>query len=149
MIRVSSNGTIFLRIFVPIFLLVFYFFGVMAIWLNAFEGIDFPLWFKISNSIFFISLLLIFWQTTWRLHRVELGSDHVYISNYIKTVRYSYESIKDCNYYSFLLWKIGYITLLEKGILGKRIFFLLTSKKESLVHLDEMIAYLDPISSVA
>lgn len=149
MIRISSNATIFFRIFVPVFLLVFYFLFVIMTWLNALANVDFPLWFKISNTIFFLSMAVIFWQTSWKLFRLELGPEHIYVSNYMKTVRYSYESVKKASYVPFLLWKIGSIELHQKGIFGKKIKFLLTSKKEAVKNLDEFIDYLKITSSEA
>ena len=128
--RISSNLTLFFRIFVPTFWTVFYglFTFVMLFsqdsTLNVFQS-D---WLKYSNLLFYLSTLLIMYLTIFRLKRVEMSRDGVFVTNYFKTVKYTYDSIDSLGYKDYCFFKVGFIRLKDKGIFGSTILFLLKKK---------------------
>jgi hypothetical protein len=128
--RISSNLTLFFRIFVPTFWTVFYglFTFVMLFsedsTLNVFQS-D---WLKYSNLLFYLSTLLIIYLTIFRLKRVEMSREGVFVTNYFKTVKYTYDSIDSLGYKDYYFFKVGFIRLKDKGVFGSTILFLLKKK---------------------
>jgi fumarate reductase subunit D len=129
MIRVSSSLTIILKIFFPLFWIIFFTcFAIGALFSN-----DLPLLsmtsFKIGSVVFLLIGILFFWLTTTRLQRVEMGKEDFYVTNYFKHYKYTYDSIEKISQTNWLLFKTIHIKLKKKGSLGKRITFLESSKR--------------------
>jgi len=64
-----------------------------------------------------------------RLQRIELDHQFLYVSNYFKTYRYTFDSIKDLTVSDFILFRIGAISLRTRGALGRKIYFLQSRQK--------------------
>ena len=127
--RVSSSLTIILKIFFPMFWILFFtLFAIGAIFSN-----DIPLLsmtsFKIGSVVFLMMGILFFWLTTTRLQRVEMGPENFYVTNYFKHYRYTYDSIEKITQTNWILFKTIHIKLKKKGSLGKKITFLESSKR--------------------
>ena len=128
--RISSNLTLFFRIFIPVFWTTFY--GLFTIVMFLADQSTIQLFqsdlLKYSNLLFYFSSLLIIYLTIFQLKRVELSQESVYVTNYLKTVRYSFDSIESIGFRNYYFFKLGFIVLKEKGTFGKKIVFLLKKK---------------------
>lgn len=123
--RISSSLTLFFRIFVPVFWIVF--FGALTIGLlvtpNLPAVLD-TLYFRIGLAVFYISGLAFLYFTLLRLKRVEIDEDFVYVTNYLRTYRYPFHNIASIREHKFLLFHLATIRFKEKGSFGKKIHFL-------------------------
>lgn len=120
MIRVSSNVTLFLTIFVPTFWTVF--FGAFTILMFSQPIVGYP--FKIGTLIFYLLGLMIFYFTLLRLKRVEMDENGIYTTNYFKHYKYPYHNVETINDSGLLT----HITLKTPGHFGKKIWFLKSQK---------------------
>ncbi|MEL6987571.1 MAG: hypothetical protein AAGK97_07040 [Bacteroidota bacterium] len=129
MTRVSSSLTIVLKIFLPLFWIVF--FACFAV--GTLFSKDIPLLsmtsFKIGVVAFLVIGILFFWLTTFKLQRVEMGNEKFYVTNYFKHFQYTYDSIEKIKQNNWLLFNTITIVLKQKGQLGKKITFLESSKR--------------------
>lgn len=127
MYRISSNWTLFLKIFLPTFWLVF--FGAFAIAVQLVEAPVFgsiPAWaFKIGTAVFFLLGTAILYFTLMQLLRVDLDENHLYVSNYFKTYRYPFSSIESIRIRDFGIFHLVRINLKGRGHFGSCITFLL------------------------
>jgi hypothetical protein len=128
--RVSSNATLFLAIFVPVFWLVF--FGSLTAAIFLYEGSFFaglPIrQLRWGAGLFYGSGVLLLLFTLMRLKRVELDRDFVYVTNYFKTYRYPYHNVEKIETSDFLFLGFGVIHLRDKGSFGRRIPFVRSQK---------------------
>jgi len=130
---ISSTLTLFFKLFIPTFWITFVGFLTLAILFNndlniaAFKTTG----FRLGIIAFFIIGVSALYYLFMRLKRVEVTESHVYITNYIKTYRYPYDSITAINESSILgFYKIR-LTLAEKGSFGKNIVFIASRKRWS------------------
>lgn len=130
MFRISSNLTLLFRIFIPIFWTTFY--GLFSLLMFIADDSTIQLFqsdlLKYSNLLFYLSTLMIIYLTIFQLKRVELSEEGIFVTNYIKTFRYSFDSVESIGYENYYLYKLGFIVLKEKGNFGKKIYFLLKKK---------------------
>lgn len=103
----SSNATLFWRVFMPVFSVVFLGGIVVAHWLTPAEDLyprKFPVAeIRIGLTVLWALLLALIYRTIWRIKRVETDGQFVYVSNYWITVRYPFDSVS----HVFLGKKIG------------------------------------------
>jgi hypothetical protein len=129
--RVSSNQTLFLKFFVPVFWIVF--FGAFTLASLSFKfsyvGNIPALYFRIGVVFFYVSGLAMFVFTLMRLVRVEMGPDSIYVTNYFKHVQYPFASVASVEVSRFVFLKIGIVQLHEKGIFGKRLNFIANTSR--------------------
>ena len=146
--RLSSNLSILFRLFLPLIYMVF--FGCMIIGSFLVSVNDAPL---VSNSIFrygllgtYIVFVLLFRFTIMRLKRVDADNEAIFVSNYFKTYRYTWPSIKKLTTVNLLLFDIIYIHFNEKSKFGKKVFFLASRSlvKSFFVENTELFPYIDP-----
>ena len=134
--RVSSNATMFLRIFIPTAWITF--FGMFTIAILISSGERLPMgggWdVKLGILFFFLLFLAGIYFTLMKLYRVEFGKDGVYVSNYLKTYRYKYIDLENIIEKNFGLFKTGTLVLKQKGKFGKKITFLI-----SKIHYEDYI----------
>ncbi len=129
MTRVSTSLTIFLKLFIPTFWIVFFGIFTIAVWLTD-ETIG-PLSFisfKIGLTAFFLFGIFMLYLVLMRLKRVEMDDEFIYVTNYFKTFRYPYHNIKKIRESDFLILKTVRIFFKEKGYFGKSIFFVASRK---------------------
>ncbi|HFA51855.1 MAG TPA: hypothetical protein ENJ95_22795, partial [Bacteroidetes bacterium] len=94
--RISSNATLFLKVFFPLFWLVFFGIFTLAVILSnveQFTAFNFA-YVKLAIGAIFIIFAIIFYFTLIQLKRVELDGGYIYASNYFKTYRYPYHNIE-------------------------------------------------------
>ncbi|NJO86534.1 MAG: DUF4175 domain-containing protein, partial [Lewinella sp.] len=91
--RLSSNATLFLKIFLPFFWTTVVAMFTLLLWFGPahyFGGL--PL-----QSLRWGMLLVLaagaatFWLFFWPLKRVEADGDYLYVSNYFRTARYRWD----------------------------------------------------------
>ena len=126
MIRVSSNMTLVLKIFLPTAWFVF--FGMLTAAILFSSGEENPLFanttFKIISLSMFICFLVFLYLTVMRLMRVEY-SDHVFsASNYFKTYQYLYQDIEKIKEIDLILFSLVKIKMKAPTRLGRKIYFL-------------------------
>ncbi len=128
--RISSNLTLFFRIFIPVFWTTFY--GLFTVVMFLADDSTIQLFqsdlLKYSNLLFYFSTLMIIYLTIFQLKRVELSEDGVFVTDYLKTLRYSFDSVEAVGFRNYYFFKLGFIILKEKGYFGKKIVFLLKKK---------------------
>lgn len=97
LIMLSSNKTLFWRIFVPFFGTVFLT-GLMLAFLLIDESdlyLPIPvLWARILVVVLWAAWLFFVLRTIWRLKRVDADDSHIYVTNYWVTVRYPWQDIE-------------------------------------------------------
>lgn len=129
--QVSSNLTLFFKFFIPIFWIAFFGALTVAVFIQEvdyFENIPAFL-FRLGMLVFLILGTLLLAFTFLRLKRVEMGQDYVYVTNYFKTVRYTWDSIATIQVSDWLLLKTARLELKEAGVFGRRISFILSRKR--------------------
>lgn len=123
--RVSTNFTLFLKIFLPIFWIVF--FGAFALVLWTEDRIPTGAIsigsLRIAMTLFFLVGATILFFTLMKLHRVEMDEAFIYVTNYVKTARYPYHQIEKINEIDFLILSTVTIHFKNKGVFGKKVTF--------------------------
>jgi hypothetical protein len=129
--HISSNTTLFLRIFAPTFWMVF--FGIFALstfFMDVAYFGEIPAFlFRIGAMAFFLLGGVVLYFTLMRLKRVEASCEHLYVSNYFKTVRYTWESVESIRQRELAGIKLFTIRLAGAGRFGSRIHFLGNEKR--------------------
>lgn len=124
--RISSSITLLLKLFVPIFWVVF--FGSFAIGLIFFTPENMAIFrttpFKWGMSIFFITGIVFLYFTFFQLKRVEIDPDFIYVTDYFKNYRYPFHNIQSIKEVNLLLFYLCTIRFKEKGSFGRKIHFL-------------------------
>ena len=124
--RLSSNWTLILKIFIPVFWLMF--FGALTFAVFITNPLDVPQFttkaFKMEMVIILISGLLFFAFTFFRLKRVDADDKNIYISNYFKTYKYPSDSIDKIIIYNHLILKVAHLHFKGRSSFGKKIFFI-------------------------
>ena len=122
--RVSSNLTLFFKIFIPIFWSVFFGAMLLAFFMNKEEFSFNTANFRIGAIVFYISGLVMYYLMLFRLKRVEFDAEFAYVSNYFKTFRYPWHNIIGIQETSFILFIICTMELKEGGHFGEKIVFI-------------------------
>jgi|AntRauTorckE5430_2_1112549.scaffolds.fasta_scaffold08792_3 hypothetical protein len=124
--RLSSNATLLLKFFIPVFWIVF--FGITTL-VALFYQYDYvgntpAIYFKAGMVFFYVTGVLLFAFTLLRLKRVEADGDFLYVTNYFKTARYPFHNVTQFRLSRFLFLQLASVQLQESGIFGQRFFFL-------------------------
>ena len=129
MYRLSSNTTLFFRLFLPTAWLVFFGLFTIAVWVSNENMGALNHWYvKLGLTLFFLSGLIFFILTFFRLRRVESDGKFLYVSNYFKTYRYDVGSIDNFRETGIIFFAIGHFELKHKGKFGKVLHFIITRK---------------------
>lgn len=131
MYHLSSNATLIFRIFFPTFWLVFFGIFTLATFLVdvSYFGEVPAFLFRAGAGIFFLLGALLLYFTLMKLKRVEGSCEHVYVSNYFKTVRYTWESVSRIRQRELVGIRLFTIDLSGEGRFGRRIHFLGNEKR--------------------
>jgi hypothetical protein len=123
--RLSSNLTLFLKFFIPVFWIVFFGAFTTASMMYQFEYFgNIPAKaFRMGVLLFYLSGVVMFVFTLMRLVRVEADEQFLYVTNYFKTARYPYHNIEEVQESDFLGFMLINVVFKEAGIFGKRINF--------------------------
>lgn len=126
--RISSNATLFLKIFIPTIWTVFFGAFSLAVWMVddvPYFGPVPAFWMKLGLAVFLLMGVGFFYATFLKLKRVELDELYVYASNYLKTYRYPYHNVEKITERDLVLFHIVRIHLKVPGNFGKKLVFLL------------------------
>jgi hypothetical protein len=129
--QLSSGWTLAIRIFFPTLWIAFFGSFLLAVWFSNSNTIGaIPVnGLRIGVTLFFALFLFIFYKTIFRLKRVDADSEYVYITNYLKTVRYKHEFVKGIKLSKGILFNYATLELTGKATFGDRILFLLSKKR--------------------
>ena len=129
--QVSSSWTVILKFFVPtIWISMFATFALGAFLSEESMLMGMPIArFRIGTLIFLaVGIVLLYWMVM-RLKRVEMDHQHLYITNYRKRLRYSFDSIEKITEKDWGLFKTVLIHLKSTGQFGKKISFVASKQK--------------------
>jgi hypothetical protein len=98
------------------------FFGVATgVFLFSFNSVFV---FQAGALLFYLGGIAILYFTLIPLKRVEGSPEHIYITNYFKTFRYTFESLSRIRTLDLLLVKIIVVHFRDKTSFGKMIYFI-------------------------
>jgi hypothetical protein len=123
--RVSSNITLFLKLFIPTGWGVFFTLFTASLFLVDEVSLPFltaPI-FKYPFLAAYLLFFFLIYKTLMQLKRVELGDEFYIVSNYFKTYRFLYKDIKTIDIIKLGRLQLVTFTLLAPGSFGKRIHF--------------------------
>ncbi len=130
MFQLSSSTTLALKIFLPCLWLAF--FGAFLIAVLLLDDpyiMGFPmLFFRVGLTSFLLLGFVFFYFTTLKLKRVDANETHLFVSNYFKNFRYSFESIEKISVTDYSVLHLATLTLVEAGSLGKKMVFILSQR---------------------
>ncbi len=127
MVRLSSNITLLLKIFLPTFYVTFFGIFTLAVWRLDVPAVG-PLaaWqFNLLSTLLYISGLAVLYRTVFRLKRIEADASHLFVSNYFKTFRYPLSDIEQVSEISLGFLPLVTLRLKAAGRFGRRLVFLL------------------------
>jgi hypothetical protein len=133
--RVSSNITLFLKLFIPTMWGVF--FGTLAVSLFIVSEDTLPFltsnYFRLPYLLFYLVFMFILYMTVIQLKRVEMGPEYYYATNYFKTFKLVYDDIDivDTLHLGGIIWVT--FKLKAKGSFGNKITFLASKQLYNLV----------------
>jgi hypothetical protein len=123
----SSNYTLFWRVFFPIFSTVFLFGLMVAFYLTEENEMLFPLvpviWARIGIVVVMLLWMFLLYRTLWRLKRVDADTQHLYVTNYWHTVRYPWIDVESLEVKNRLGRHVWQIVLKAPGRFGQTIYF--------------------------
>ncbi|RME12196.1 MAG: hypothetical protein D6816_01205 [Bacteroidetes bacterium] len=125
--RISSNWTLFFKIFLPTFWMVFFGALTIALWMvdTPYFGNIPAMPFKLGMTFFFLVGTAALYFTLMQLLRVDLDEGHLFLSNYFKTYRYPFSEIDSISERDVVFFHLVRIKFKGKGHFGSRISFLL------------------------
>jgi len=124
--RLSSNLTLFFKIFLPVSWCSF--FGLFGVVIFILDTNNEPfLTSSMFRSIyvgFFLLFMALIYFTIFQLKRVETSEGYIYTTNYFKTIRFPIENIKKISVMNLGILKIARMHLHNKGLFGSKIPFI-------------------------
>jgi hypothetical protein len=123
----SSNSTLFWRVFVPIFGTVFLSGLLLSFLLIPEEDLYLPfplLWGRVFLLVLLLGWLFLVRSTLWRLKRVDASASHFFVTNYWQTVRYPWSDVEKVEEKRHLGRRVIHFSLRAPGRFGQKISFL-------------------------
>ena len=124
--RLSSNFTLFFKLFIPTGWLSF--FGLFGLVIFLVDTTDKPLLssfeFRVGYVAFFLVFMTLIYFTIFQLKRVEQENGFMFITDYFRTVKFPFDNIKRISTMNLGIFTMVWLHLNAKGIFGKRIPFL-------------------------
>jgi hypothetical protein len=126
MFRLSSNFTLFWKLFFPTFYLTF--FGLLILASFTVDPGDVPFLanpiVRIAMIVIYLLFLLFMWFTIMDIKRVEADNESLYVTNYLKSYKYSRSDVVSIDVKDFILFKVTSLVMKEKTKMGKKITFI-------------------------
>jgi hypothetical protein len=124
--RLSSNLTLFFKVFLPIMWLVIFGSTTLAFFAGRSAGMGFeaPWSLKLAMLLIFLSGAAFLYFTLLNLKRVEMGPDGAFVSNYFTHLQYKIEDVESITVTSFLLLSVATLRLKSAGTFGQNIRFI-------------------------
>ena len=132
--HLSSSWTIFLRLFIPVFWMVFFGSFAAAIFIYRDEmgpvlGQPFAPWIFLAC---YLSGIAFIYLTFWRLYRVDADDAFFYVTNYFKTYKYPFHQIVQIEEQALGSFPLLSLHFSRKFSFGKNIWFIANKKKLQL-----------------
>ena len=130
----SSNFTLFFKLFLPTVWIVFFTLFTGALFLVSPQQLPFltsPV-FKYPFLVFYLLFFTVLWKTVMPLKRLEMGPDYYVVSNYFKTYRLRYEDIDTIRIYPLGRLQIMVFRLKARGSFGQQLTFLASRQLYSI-----------------
>lgn len=128
--RISSNTTLFWKIFLPTFWFSFY--GILTIVVWAYGdiklGILSDLKFRLGVTLFYAIGSILIYFTILNIKRVEYEDEFLYITNYFRTIKVPFILIEHIDIQNYTIFKRGKIYLHKATPLGKNIVFIVSTQ---------------------
>lgn len=123
--RVSTNATLFYRLFFPIFWIVFFGAFTIAVFVanRPMYGEIPGNYLRLGSAFFYLSGVVILYFTLMKLKRVEMDDQFVFITNYLRHFRYPWHNIESIEEHNFLFLRLVTLTFKTPGSFGKKIIF--------------------------
>ena len=126
----STTGTLFWRIFVPVFSTVLLT-GFLAAFVLIPEEelyLSFPaVWARLVIAAIWLLWIFFMYRTLWRLHRIDADGAYVYVTNYWTVARYPWNDVEKFTESRHLGRRIAHLHLRAPGRFGQKISFLPSS----------------------
>lgn len=121
--RVSSNLTIFFKLFIPTLWTVFFMSFTLALYLADDQTLPFLTsnTFRIPFTGIFLLFFYLLYISIMDLKRVEMDRDYYYVSNYFATYRMLYEDIQKIRIIPLGRLKYIVFDLKAKSTFGRRL----------------------------
>lgn len=136
-VNLSSNATLFWRVFIPVFGTVFLTGMLLAFWLLDEEALYLPYslwWPRIALTAVWIGWLWGVRRTLWRLKRVDANDTHLFATNYWTTARYRWADVAAITESKRLGRTLMHIHLKAPGFFGPVVSFLPGSVAREWLH---------------
>ena len=126
MSQVSTNLTLFYRLFIPIFSLVFLGALLIFLWLHpqAYYGNLRGDYLRYGATAVFAMLVLLLALTVWRLRRVEMNREWVYVTDFFRQARYPWAGVAGVRETPLGIFSVVHVDLAQAGTFGKSVTFL-------------------------
>lgn len=131
MTQVSSNLTLFYRLFLPVFFAVFVGALVAFLWLNPSEYYANVRGSTVRYAFtgFFLAVVLLIAFTVWRLRRVEMSREWVYVTDYFRQARYPWSNVARVVETPLGLARVVNVYFHEPGTFGRRATFVASGSR--------------------
>lgn len=131
----SSNMTLFWRVFIPVFGTVFLLGLTLAVWLLDEDDLDvmhISAWGgRLIMFVLLIGWIWFVWRYLLQLKRVDGSDTHVFVTNYWITVKYPWEDVADITESRRMGRRILHLQLKASGRFGQTISFLPASHADA------------------
>lgn len=127
--QLSSNATLFWRVFVPVFGTVFFTGLMLAFWLvnedDVYIGAMPALASRLLMTAVWLGWLVLVRRTVWKLKRLDADDAHLFVTNYWTTVRYLWQDVERMEEKRhFFGRRVVHLWLRGAGRFGQKISFL-------------------------
>lgn len=132
----SSNKTLFWRVFVPVFGSVFLLGLNLALLLISEENLylSFPaIWARLAAVALFLGWLYWIKRSIWRLKRVDANEAYLYVTNYWETVRYPWADVAEIVETRRMGRRLVHFKLVAPGRFGQVISMLASSQYDEVM----------------
>ena len=131
MYQISSSKTLVVKIFLPAFWITFFLAFTVAVLFSDKATIgDLPVGgLRLGSVMVLLSGIFVFYKTIFPLKRLDIDEGYVYVSNYLKTVRYSILDVEKIEVSKSFLFTFGTLVLKGEASFGREIRFLVSRVK--------------------
>ncbi len=136
--NVSSEKTVFYKIFLPVIWIVF--FGTLFVYILLSDEVAERLAagggvyrLRISFLFFYFTGIAMFLVFFMNLKRVEMDADFVYVTNYFKIYKYPYHNVEKIQRGRFLFFRPTAVYFKKSGSFGKKVRFLASRQFDEFV----------------
>ncbi len=129
--QVSTNLTLLYRIFIPVFFGVLLGALMLFTWLHPSSystGVR-GNYFRWGLTAFYAAMIAVFAFTVWRLRRVEMSRDWVYVTDYFRQARYPWTNIQSVHETPLGLFTLVRLRFFEPGSFGEWAIFIASGSR--------------------